>query len=144
MRAFYGLGIAALAVLPAAAQAQDLASFYANKEISFIVGSDPGGSFDPYARALASHMPKHIPGRPTIVVRFGGGQGGGIQSAIQLHNTAARDGLTMGMLQQTIVLNQVLQPQFAKYDAREWYWLGNMAAIRNILALWHTAPAQTI
>ena len=55
-----------------------------------------------------------------------------------------RDGMTMGMLQQTIVLNQVLQPQFAKYDAREWYWLGNMAAIRNMLALWSTAPAQTI
>jgi tripartite-type tricarboxylate transporter receptor subunit TctC len=126
------------------AQAQDLAAFYANKEISFIVGSDPGGSFDPYARALANHMPRHIPGSPKIIVRFGGGQGGGIQSAIQLHNTASRDGLTMGMLQQTIVLNQVLQPQFAKYDAREWFWLGNMAAIRNMLALWHTSPAQTI
>lgn len=144
MRIVFGLGAAALSLLPAAAQAQDLASFYANKEISFIVGSDPGGSFDPYARALASHMPKHIPGKPHIVVRFGGGQGGGIQSAIQLHNTASRDGLTMGMLQQTIVLNQVLQPQFARYDAREWYWLGNMAAVRNMLALWHTAPAQTI
>lgn len=143
------LGVAAFALLPAAiaapaAQAQDLASVYKDKEITFIVGSDPGGSFDPYARALASHMPRHIPGNPRIVVKFGGGQGGGIQSAIQLHNTASRDGLTIGMVQQTIVLNQVLQPQFAKYDAREWYWLGNMAAIRNMLALWRTAPAQTI
>ena len=42
------------------------------------------------------------------------------------------------------LLNQVLQPQFAKYDAREWYWLGNLAASRNMLALWSTAPAQTI
>ena len=81
MRIVSGLGVAALALLPASVQAQDLASFYANKEISFIIGSDPGGSFDPYARALASHMPKHIPGKPHIVVRFGGGQGGGIQSA---------------------------------------------------------------
>ncbi len=138
------IGLAAIALLPVAAQAQDLAAVYKDKEITFIVGSDPGGSFDPYARALASHMPKHIPGKPYIVVKFGGGQGGGIQSAIQLHNTANRDGLTMGMLQQTIVLNQILQPQFAKYDAREWYWLGNMSAVRNMLALWHTAPATTI
>ncbi len=144
MRIFFGLGIAALSLLPAMAQAQDLASVYKDKEISFVVGSDPGGSFDPYARALAAHMPKHIPGKPNIVVRFGGGQGGGIQSANHLHSIAPRDGLTMGMVQQTIVLNQVLQPQFAKYDAREWYWLGNMAAIRNMLALWSTAPAQTI
>lgn len=140
---FAWLACAGLAFAPAAF-AQDLASAYADKEISFIVGSDPGGSFDPYARALAAHMPKHIPGNPKIIVKFGGGQGGGIQSANQLHNTAPRDGLTMGMVQQTIVINQVLQPQFARYDAREWYWLGNMAAIRNMLSLWHTAPAQTV
>ena len=138
------LAVAGLACAGASASAQDLASIYRGKDISFIIGSDPGGSFDPYARALASHMPKHIPGNPVIVVKFGGGQGGGIQSANQLHNTAPRDGLTMGMVQQTIVLNQVLQPQFARYDAREWYWLGNMAPVRNMLALWHTAPAQTI
>jgi len=50
----------------------------------------------------------------------------------------------MAMTQQTIVLNQVLQPSYAKYDAREWLWLGNMAPIRNMLSLWHTAKAQSI
>ena len=138
------LTVAGLACASAGASAQDLTSVYKDKDISFIIGSDPGGSFDPYARALANHMPKYIPGNPKIIVKFGGGQGGGIQSANQLHNTAPRDGLTIGMVQQTIVLNQVLQPQFARYDAREWYWLGNMAPVRNMLALWHTAPAQTI
>ena len=55
-----------------------------------------------------------------------------------------RDGLNMAMTQQTIVLAQVLHPEFANYDSRQWLWLGNMAPVRNMLALWHTAKAQTI
>ena len=37
------IGLAAIALLPVAAQAQDLAAVYKDKEITFIVGSDPGG-----------------------------------------------------------------------------------------------------
>jgi tripartite-type tricarboxylate transporter receptor subunit TctC len=126
------------------AQADPLADFYAGKVISFYVGSDPGGSFDPYARALAEHMPKHIPGKPKIIIKFTGGQSGGLQLANSIQNVTPRDGLNMAMTQQTIVLNQVLQPEYAKYDARQWLWLGNMAPVRNMLSLWHTAKAQTI
>jgi len=54
------------------------------------------------------------------------------------------DGLTIAMTQQTIVLHQVLEPKFARYDARNWYWLGNMAPIRNMLLVWHTAKAQSV
>ena len=58
---------AALACLCAVAgpvRADPVADFYAGKVITFYVGSDPGGSFGPYAQALADHMPKHIPGNP--------------------------------------------------------------------------------
>jgi tripartite-type tricarboxylate transporter receptor subunit TctC len=136
---------AALASLAAgAAHAQSVEEFFKGKTISFIIGSDPGGSFDPYARALAEHMPKYIPGNPKIVTKFAGGQSGGLQVANQMHNTIARDGLTIAMTQQTIVLHQVLQPEYAKYDAREWIWLGNMAPVRNMLSVWHTAKAKSV
>jgi tripartite-type tricarboxylate transporter receptor subunit TctC len=141
----FSFGAAALAlVLAGPAQAQSVEEFYRGKTISFIIGSDPGGSFDPYARALAEHMPKYIPGNPKIVTKFAGGQSGGLQVANQMHNTIARDGLTIAMTQQTIVLHQVLQPEYAKYDAREWYWLGNMAPVRNMLSVWHTAKAHSV
>src|SRR5262249_49918055 len=45
---------------------------------------------------------------------------------------------------QTIVLSQVLTPEYAKYDARQWIWLGNMAPVRNMLGVWHTAKAQSV
>ncbi len=126
------------------ARAQDAGEFYRGKSITFLVGSGAGGSYGLYARALAEYMPKHIPGSPSIVVKFTGGQAGGLDVANLMHNTVRADGLTMAMTQQTIVMHQVLQPQFAKYDAREWYWLGNMSPIRNMLLVWHTAKAQSV
>jgi tripartite-type tricarboxylate transporter receptor subunit TctC len=122
----------------------NLADLYRGKTINFIVGSDPGGSFGPYAQVLAEHMPKYIPESPKIIIKYTGGQSGGLQLANQIQSIMPADGLNMAMTQQTIVLNQVLQPQFAKYDARQWIWLGNMAPVRNMLSIWHTAPARTI
>lgn len=137
---------AALAVgaqaTPAAAQAA--AEFFKGKTISVLVGAGEGGSFVPYAQLLADHMKRHVAGNPNIIVKTLGGQGGGLDTAIQMSNTASRDGLTIAMTQSTIVLAQVLNPQFAKYDARQWSWLGNMSQVRNMLAIWHTAKAQSV
>ena len=130
-----------LASTPASAQDAD---FYKGRTISILVGAGEGGSFVPYAQMLAEHMKRHIPGAPTIIVKTMGGQGGGLDTAIQMQNTASKDGLTMAMTQQTIVLAQVINPEFARYDARTWNWVGNMAAIRNMLAVWHTAKAQSV
>ncbi len=124
--------------------AQDAVDFYKGKTISILVGAGEGGSFVPYAQILAEHMKRHIPGQPNIIVRTMGGQGGGLDTAIQMQNTVTKDGLTMAMTQQTIVLAQVINPEFARYDARTWNWIGNMAAIRNMLAVWHTAKAQSV
>lgn len=124
--------------------AQSPEEFYRGKTVTFLVGSGAGGSYGLYARLINEFMPKYIPGNPSIVVRFTGGQSGGLDVANLMHNTVQPDGLTMAMTQQTIVMHQVLQPQYAKYDAREWYWLGNMSPIRNMLLVWHTAKAQSV
>jgi len=126
------------------AQAQSPEEFYRGKTVTLLVGSGAGGSYGLYARLINEFMPKYIPGNPTIVVRFTGGQSGGLDVANLMHNTVQPDGLTMAMTQQTIVMHQVLQPQYARYDAREWYWLGNMSPIRNMLLVWHTAKAQSV
>ncbi len=124
--------------------AQDAGDFFKGKTISILVGAGEGGSFVPYAQVLAEHMKRHIPGQPTIIVKTMGGQGGGLDTAIQMQNTQPRDGTVMAMTQQTIVLAQVINPEFARYDARTWNWLGNLSTIRNMLAVWHTAKAQSV
>jgi tripartite-type tricarboxylate transporter receptor subunit TctC len=134
----------ALTLGSTAASAQGASDFFQGKTITLYVGAGAGGSYDIYARTLAEHMPGHIPGKPTIVVKMAGGVGGGLPAANQAHNTAPRDGTFVAMTQQTIVANQLLYPASAKYDVRQWNWIGLMAPTRNMLAVWHTAPAQTI
>ena len=55
--------LAFVATSPARAQ-----SFFEGKTMRIIVGFAAGGGYDTYARAIARHMGKHIPGKPAIVV----------------------------------------------------------------------------
>ncbi|MDP2357820.1 MAG: tripartite tricarboxylate transporter substrate-binding protein [Beijerinckiaceae bacterium] len=139
------LRMLALLLLPGAANAQAANEFYQGKTISFVVGAGAGGSYDIYARTLAAHMPQYIPGNPQIVVKMAGGVGGGISTAIQIEHSAPKDGTVMGMTQHTNVISQLTEPTVAgKYDVSRWRWVGNMANLRNVLAVWHTAPARTL
>jgi len=45
-------------------------------EMTWIVGSAPGGSFDTYARGFADYTPEHLPNEPNIVVENVEGAGG--------------------------------------------------------------------
>ena len=141
--------LTALAAIAAAgiatqANADAISDFYQGKTVTLQVGAGAGGSYDIYARTLAEHMSAHIPGKPTIIVKMAGGNGGGLPTANQAQNTLPHDGTTIVMTQQTIVANQLLYPQSAHYDVRTWNWIGLMAPTRNMLAVWYKAPAQTI
>lgn len=138
------LAACAIGLWLAPATAQPAGDFYKGRTITFLVGAGAGASYDFYARALAEHMGRHIPGQPRIVVKTTGGQAGGRDVAEAMSNSVAPDGLTIAMTQQTVVLHQVLEPKAARYDARKWYWLGNMAPIRNMLLVWNTAKAQSV
>ena len=128
----------------AQAQSASLEDVYKGKIVTFLVGSGEGGSFGIYGQVLAQHMSRHILGQPRIIVRYFGGQSGGLTLANQMQSNVTPDGLTFAMTQQTIVPAQLINPQFAQYDARTWIWIGNMAPIRNMLAVYHTAKAQSV
>ena len=73
------------------------ADIYAGKQVVVIAGTEPGGGYDFYARTLARHLPKHIPGNPSAIVQNMPGAGG-IRGANFLYNVAAKDGLTIGQI----------------------------------------------
>ena len=136
---------AASSVALHAARADDAATFYAGKTITLIVAAGAGGSYDVYARALADFYGAHIPGHPTVVVKLTSGVGGGIATAIQLENIALKDGTVIGMTQQTNLVSQLTETAaMGKYDVGKWQWIGLMAPVRNMLAVWYTSPAQTL
>ncbi len=90
MRRTAVLTVAALLASPAAA-----ADYYAGKAIELVVGHYVGGGYDIYARALARHYGRHIPGNPTIVVK--NMPGAGSAKAGQFISTVApKDGTVIG------------------------------------------------
>ncbi len=144
MRSLIGslfISSASAAVLAApVAMAED---FYAKKQIAMVIGYNPGGGYDIYARIIASALPRFIPGAPAIVPRNMPGAGSAI-AANFLSGPVERDGLTIGMIGQQLSLAQALGDPVVKYDMRQFNWLGRVASNVEVTLVWHTSPVKTI
>jgi len=114
-----------------AASAED---FYRGKTIRIIVGFSAGGGFDQYARIIARHMPRHIPGNPTMIVDNMGGAGSRL-AANYLFKASAPDGLTIGNFIGSLLLQQILGDQGIEFDGRRFEWLGAPVQDENVCAL---------
>jgi tripartite-type tricarboxylate transporter receptor subunit TctC len=93
-------------------------SFYQGKTIRLIVGLAPGGGYDLYARVIARHMGKHIPGNPTIVVENMTGAGS-IIAGNYMYKAAKPDGLTIGHILGGLFLQQLLGNPAIEFDGRK-------------------------
>jgi tripartite-type tricarboxylate transporter receptor subunit TctC len=131
---------ATLTALVGPAAAED---FYRGKTLRLIVPSDVGGGYDLYARTFATHLRRHIPGEPTIVVQNMPG-GGGLLAANYLFNVAPKDGLVIGMIQRGVPFYPFFGDQNAKFVPTQFNWLGSFAAETGSTTIWHTAKAQTM
>src|SRR5882724_4601221 len=76
-------------------RADDVADFYKGKRVNLIVSYGPGGGYDVYARVLARHMGKFIPGQPSIVVQNMPGAGS-LRGTNYLYQVAPKDGTAFG------------------------------------------------
>jgi tripartite-type tricarboxylate transporter receptor subunit TctC len=134
--------MAALAATPALAD--PVADFYKGKQIRFIIRSNVGGTYDLYARLLARHMSRHIPGNPTILpVNMGGG--GGIKAANYVADIAPRDGTILTIVSQGLAVDQGLglNPSF-QADLRTFNWVGNLSSAGQVVVAWHTSPIKSL
>ena len=136
--------LAALLLIPCAiAQAQPVESFYRGKSINLIIGYPPAGANDVYARMVARHLGRHIPGNPTIVPRNLPGAGS-LLAASRIFNTEPKDGTTLGLLVPTIPLDEKLENPAAKYRAADFNWIGRMAPAPNVTFIMATSAVKTI
>ncbi len=97
--------------------------FYKGKTIRFIVGYSPGGGYDTYTRAAARHISRHIPGNPTPIVQNRVGAGSLI-AANYLYNRAKPDGLTIGVFNSGLALQQALGARGIRLQADKLGWIG--------------------
>src|SRR5262249_41880923 len=106
--------LAAICALAAtSARADPVADFYSGRSMPLLIGFGPGGGYDTYARALARHLGKHIPGQPMILPQNMPGAGG-LAAANYLYNVAPADGSTLAMLAPF----NALEPLFGNPSAR--------------------------
>jgi len=120
------LAAALLVCVSQSARAQPVADFYRGKRLTLISSSAVGGGYDQYARLLAKHMARHIPGEPTITVQNMVGAEG-IRAANYLYAVAAQDGSVLGGVSRNIGLVSLYEPgnTAIQFDARKFFWLGS-------------------
>src|SRR4029079_9541819 len=101
----------------------------------------PGGAYDLYARLLARHLGKHIPGNPTVVPESMPGAGS-LRAASFLYSAAPKDGLTIGTFSRTTGINPLLDPAL-KFDGAAFTWLGSITDEVSTCVTWNTSPIKT-
>jgi tripartite-type tricarboxylate transporter receptor subunit TctC len=117
--------------------------FFAGKTVTIIVSTGGDDSYGYIARAFSQHMPKHIPGQPTMIVKAMPGAGN-VLATNHLYNIAPKDGTTIGTINNAIPLHQVLDGRGVHYDASKFDWLGSTGTYNSVAYVWHTAGIKTI
>ena len=131
-----------LSVTPGAAQ-DPVADFYRGKQVSILVGFTPGGSSSLYAQALARHMGRYLPGSTSFIVQHVPGAGG-LLLANNVANTVPRDGTAFAITGRTAAIEPLLGNKNAKFDGRQFNWIGTANVEYTTCSLWHTAKAKTL
>src|SRR5215208_8269125 len=114
-------GLCSLSFTLTPAHGQD--DFYKGKTVRIIVGASAGGGYDTYARTIARHMGKHMPGNPTFIVDNMPGAGFLI-SANYMYKIAKPDGLTIGHFIGGLFLQQLLGKPGVEFDALKFEYIG--------------------
>ena len=128
------LPLVILAALVWAIATDAQSKFFDGKTVRIVVGFSAGGGYDTYSRAIARHLGRHIPGKPTIIVENMPGAGSLI-AANHLYKVAKPDGLTVGNFAGGLILAQVLGQPGIEFDARKLAWLGVPARETCVCAL---------
>ncbi len=141
------LGLAVVMLAAPGARADDVADFYKGKRINLIVSYGTGGGYDVYARVLARHMSKHIPGNPNIIIQNMPGAGS-LRGANYIYNVAPRDGTVFGTFARNMALLGLLKTnQNVQFDPAKFTWLGSSSSLANdayILMLRRDAKVKSI
>lgn len=118
-------------------------AYYEGKTLRLVVGSTAGSTYDAYARLVAQHWGKHIPGNPVIVVQNMPGAGSQI-AANYIYNAAKPDGLTLGSVIPALYFNQLAGKKEAQFDWSRFTFLGSPDRSINILYIRADTPFKTI
>jgi len=139
------MAVAGAAALATPAAADDVADFFKGKTIRIISGYGGGSSYSIYARALADHIGRHIPGNPAVITTVMPGSGS-MKAATYIFNAAPKDGTTLGGIGRGVATEPLLfgKRSRLKFDPRKLIWLGSLNTEVSIASAWHTTGVKTM
>lgn len=128
------LGLSGLVAATARAESatKNAKDFFAGKTITYIAATKPGGGYDTYARLIARHMEKHLPGTRILVKNVPGA--GHIVGTNQLY-IAPPDGLTIGTFNTGLIYAQLLGKAGVQFDLAKLGWIGKAASDARVLVV---------
>jgi len=140
----YAATVAALMLgTSAGARATEPDAFYKGKTVSIYIGFAAGGSYDYFGRLLARHIGKHLPGNPTVIAEGMPGAGS-FTAANYLYARAARDGTVLGIVSQTLAIEEALGTPSVQYKASKFNWIGRATSVNEVSFTFHTSSTKTI
>jgi tripartite-type tricarboxylate transporter receptor subunit TctC len=132
---------ACLATSPAPAQ-DAVQAFYRGRTVTITVGSAAGGGFDTYARLVARHLGRYIPGNPTVIVQNIPGAGSN-KAASYVALQAPKDGTAIGAVQAGAILQPLLSEQTLPHDPSKLVMLGSANRSVFLCLVRSDAPVKT-
>jgi tripartite-type tricarboxylate transporter receptor subunit TctC len=147
MRAKAGLLAAAIVCVAAqalcvhASRAQE--ADFSRKTITIYIGNTAGGTYDLIGRLVARHLGRFLPGNPTVIAENMPGAGT-LRAANFINSVAPKDGTALGIVTDSIAVEQALRNPAAQFDARKFNWIGRVAASYAVHVMWHTSKVQSI
>ncbi len=116
--------------------------YFARKEINLYVGSAPGGPYDAYARLLARHLGRHLPGHPGVIVQnMPGASGRRLMGFI--YNVAPRDGTAIATAQRALAFDPLMGAD-SHFDVNKVTWIGSANNETNVCMVWHSSSIRSI
>jgi tripartite-type tricarboxylate transporter receptor subunit TctC len=135
--------IAALLLSFWTTSAQAQADFYKGKTIRMIIGYSAGGTNDLWARAIARHWGKHIPGNPDFIVQNMPGAGTQV-TANYIYGVDKSEGLAVGLLAPALFFNQLAGKKEVMFDWSKFAWIGSPEETSEMLSMRSDTPYKTL
>jgi tripartite-type tricarboxylate transporter receptor subunit TctC len=140
----FGVVAGLLSVMLMAGTAAAQTPSYQGKTIRMIIPSGAGGGYDAYARVLASHLDKHLPGKPNIINQNMPGASGMIAINWAASDSAPKDGSVLVATYNSLLVEPLFDNPSARYDPRKFEWIGSIGKQQQICVTWHASPLKTI
>ena len=125
------------------ASAPSAQAFYKGRTIIISIGFATGGTYDLYARLIARHIGRHIPGNPLIVAQSMPGAGS-LKAANYIYAVAPRDGSALGIASQTVAMEEALGNPGVAYRSASFTWIGRAAAVVEVMVGWRGSSVASI